>query len=43
MRHVKCHNDIARPEIADGGEGLWIWRVATSSILGKDLRKAGRG
>jgi hypothetical protein len=33
---------MARPQVADRGDGLQIWRVATS-ILNKQLRTAGRG
>jgi hypothetical protein len=25
---IPCHNDMARPQVADGGDGLQIWRVA---------------
>jgi hypothetical protein len=26
-----CQHDIARPQVADGGDGLQIWRVAANS------------
>jgi len=29
-----CHNGMAPPRVADGGEGLQIWRVAVN-ILSK--------
>jgi hypothetical protein len=35
--HVKWlsrHRDMARPQVADGGDGISIWRVA-SNILNK--------
>jgi hypothetical protein len=39
---VPCHQGVARPQVADGGEGLQIWRVATN-ILNKQSRTAGKG
>jgi hypothetical protein len=33
---------MARPQVADGGDGLRIWRVATN-ILNKQSRTAGNG
>jgi hypothetical protein len=40
LKHVKiiryhfrwdtCHHGMARPQVADGAEGLQIWRVAAS-------------
>jgi hypothetical protein len=33
---------MARPLVADGGEGLQIWRVA-ANILNKQLRTADKG
>jgi hypothetical protein len=33
---------LARPQVADGGEGLQIWRVA-ANILNKQLRTADKG
>jgi hypothetical protein len=31
---VPCHHSMARPQVADGGDGLEIWRV-TANILNK--------
>jgi hypothetical protein len=45
MVHVKwvtCHHSMARPQVADGDEGLQIWRVA-ANILNKQSRTADRG
>jgi hypothetical protein len=33
---------MARPQVADGGEGLQIWRVA-ANILNKQSRTADKG
>jgi hypothetical protein len=33
---------MARPQVADGGDGLQIWKVA-ASILNKQLRTADKG
>jgi hypothetical protein len=33
---------MARPQVADGGDGLQIWRVATN-ILNKQLRTVDKG
>jgi len=44
-RHVSwvpCHHGVARPQVADGGEGLQIWRVATN-VLNKQPRTADKG
>jgi len=33
--HIKwlpCHPYIARPEVADGGDGLQIWRVGVNIL-----------
>jgi hypothetical protein len=35
---VPCHHGMARPQVADGGDGLHIWRVA-ANILNKQSRK----
>jgi hypothetical protein len=43
--HVKwgpCHHGMARLQIADGGNGLQIWRVA-ANILSKQWRTADKG
>jgi hypothetical protein len=37
-----CHQDMARPQVADGGEGLQIRRVA-ANILNKQSRTNDRG
>jgi hypothetical protein len=42
VRWVPCHHGMARPQVADGGDGLQIWRVA-ANILNKQSRKADRG
>jgi hypothetical protein len=45
MTHVKwvpCHHGKARPQVADGGDSLQIWRVA-ANILNKQSRIADRG
>jgi len=34
VRWVLCHYDMARPQVADGGEDLQIWKVA-ANILNK--------
>jgi hypothetical protein len=28
IKWVPCHHGMARPQVADGGDGLQIWRVA---------------
>jgi hypothetical protein len=28
VKWVPCHHGMARPQVADGGDGLQIWRVA---------------
>jgi hypothetical protein len=33
---------MVRPQVANGGEGLQIWRVA-ANILNNELRTAGKG
>jgi len=42
VRWVPCHYGVARPQVADGGEGLQIWRVA-ANILNKQSRTADKG
>jgi hypothetical protein len=37
-----CHHGMARPQVADGGEGLQIWRVAVN-ILNKQSRTSDKG
>jgi hypothetical protein len=39
---VPCHISIARPRVADGGDGLQIWKV-DSNILNKQSRIADKG
>jgi hypothetical protein len=43
--YVKCvpyHLGKARPQVADGGDGLQIWRAA-ANILNKQLRTGDKG
>jgi hypothetical protein len=28
-----CHHGMARPRVADGGDGLQIWRVAANILI----------
>jgi len=42
VRCVPCHHGMARPQVADGGEGTQIWRVA-ANILNKQSRTANKG
>jgi len=37
-----CHHGMARPRFADGGDGLWIQRVA-ANLLNKQSRTAYKG
>jgi hypothetical protein len=39
---VPCQQSMTRPQAADGGDGLQIWRVA-ASMLNKQSRTAYRG
>jgi hypothetical protein len=39
VKRVLCHHGMARPQIADGGTYLCIWRVA-ANILNKQWQKA---
>jgi hypothetical protein len=39
VKWVPCHHGMARPQVADGREGLQIWRVAVN-ILNKQSRTA---
>jgi hypothetical protein len=36
---VPCHHSMARPQVADGGNTLQVWRVA-ANILNKQSRTA---
>jgi hypothetical protein len=42
VRWVPCHHSMARPQVADGGNGLQVWRVA-ANILIKLSRTANKG
>jgi hypothetical protein len=42
VKWVPCHHGMARPQVADGGDGLQIWRVA-ANISNKQSRTADRG
>jgi hypothetical protein len=42
VRWVSCHHGMARPQAADGGDGLQIWRVA-ANILNKQSRTTDKG
>jgi hypothetical protein len=37
-----CHHGVTRPQVADGGDGLHIWRVAADT-LNKQSRTADKG
>jgi hypothetical protein len=39
VRWILCHHGVARPQVAYGGDGLQIWRVA-ANILYKQSRTA---
>jgi hypothetical protein len=41
VRWVPCHYGLARPQVADGGDGLQIWRVP-ENMLNKQSRTAKR-
>jgi hypothetical protein len=32
IRWAHCHHGMARPQVADGGDGLQIWRVAANML-----------
>jgi hypothetical protein len=36
-----CHHGMARPQVADGGDGLQMWRVS-ANILNKQPQTAGK-
>jgi hypothetical protein len=42
VRCVPCHNGVARPQVADGGDALQLWREA-ANILNKQSRTADKG
>jgi hypothetical protein len=37
--YVECHHGMARPQVADGGDDLQIWRVS-ANILNKQSQTA---
>jgi hypothetical protein len=39
VKCVPCHHGKAHPQVADGGDGLQIWRLA-ANILNKQSRTA---
>jgi hypothetical protein len=42
VKRVHCHHGMARPRVADRGDGLQIWRVV-ANMLNKHTRTADRG
>jgi hypothetical protein len=42
VRWVICHHGMARPQVADGGDALQLWREA-ANILNKQSRTADKG
>jgi hypothetical protein len=42
VKWVPCHHGMARPQVADGGDELQIWRAA-ANILNKQSRTADKG
>jgi hypothetical protein len=42
VRWVPYHHGMARPQVAEGEDGLQIWRVA-ANILNKQSRAADKG
>jgi hypothetical protein len=42
VRWDPCHHGMARPQVADGGDGLQIWWVA-ANILNNQSREADKG
>jgi hypothetical protein len=42
VRWVPCHLGMARPQVADGGDALQLWREA-ANILNKQSRTANKG
>jgi hypothetical protein len=42
VRCVPCHHSMARPQVADGGDSLQLWRVA-ANIWTKQSRTADKG
>jgi len=37
-----CHHRMARPRVADGGDGLQMWKIV-ANILNKQSRTDGKG
>jgi hypothetical protein len=42
VKWVHCHHGMTRPQVADGEDGLQIWRVA-ANVLNKQSRTADSG
>jgi hypothetical protein len=42
VKWVHCHHGMARPRVADRGDGLHIWRIA-ANIVNKQSRTADSG
>jgi hypothetical protein len=42
IKWVACHHGMAHPQVADGGDGLQIWKVA-ANILNKQSWTADKG
>jgi hypothetical protein len=42
VRWAPCHHGMARPQVADGGDALQLWREAVN-ILNKKSRTADKG
>jgi hypothetical protein len=42
VKWVPCHHGTARPQVADGGDGLQIWRAA-ANVLNKHSWTADKG
>jgi hypothetical protein len=42
FKWVPCHHVTARPLVADGGEGLQMWKVGESTVLNKKSWTAGK-
>jgi hypothetical protein len=43
VKWVPRRHSMARPQVADGGDGLQIWRVAANILLNKQSRTADKG
>jgi hypothetical protein len=42
VKWVPCHRGMTPPQVADGGDGLQVWRVA-ANILNKQSGTADKG